>query len=120
MDLKVSVEKQHGEFHFSASFALSAGRCGIFGPSGSGKSTLMHLLAGLLTPNRGTIRLAGQTLFDGAAGINIAPEQRRIGVVFQHARLFPHMDVKRNLFYGWRRTEATERRIAPEALIERF
>ena len=118
MDLHVSLEKQHGDFRFAADFSLTAGRCGIFGPSGSGKSTLMHLLAGLLTPDRGTIRLAGQTLFDSNAGINTAPEQRRIGVVFQHAHLFPHMDVKRNLFYGWRRTEAAERRIAPEALIE--
>jgi molybdate transport system ATP-binding protein len=118
MDLEVSVEKQHGDFHFAASFSLSAGRCGIFGPSGSGKSTLMHLLAGLLSPDRGTIRLAGQTLFDAAAGINMAPEQRRIGVVFQHAHLFPHMNVQRNLFYGWRRTPEAERRIAPEALIE--
>ena len=118
MELDVNIEKHNGGFHFSAAFTLSANRCGIFGPSGSGKSTLMHLLAGLQNPDRGTIRLAGQTLFDSDAGINLAPDRRRIGVVFQHAHLFPHMDVRRNLFYGWRRTEATERRIAPEALID--
>jgi molybdate transport system ATP-binding protein len=118
VDLKVSVEKQHGDFHFSAEFSLSGDRCGIFGPSGSGKSTLMHLLAGLLAPDKGTIQLAGETLFDSGSGINIAPQQRRIGVVFQHAHLFPHMDVQRNLFYGWRRTKVSERRIAPENLIE--
>ncbi len=118
MELEVDIEKHNGSFHFSASFSLSASRCGIFGPSGSGKSTLMHLLAGLQNPDRGTIRLAGQTLFDSGVGINRAPEQRRIGVVFQHAHLFPHMDVKRNLFYGWKRTSATKRRITPEALIE--
>ena len=72
-------------FYFSAAFALTASRCGIFGPSGSGKSTLMHLLAGLQKPDRGSISLAGQTLFDAAAGINLQPEKRRIGVVFQHA-----------------------------------
>lgn len=118
MDLDVSVEKQHGDFHFSAAFSLSTGRCGIFGPSGSGKSTLMHLLAGLLTPDSGTIRLAGQILFDHATGINMAPEQRRIGVVFQHSHLFPHMDVRANLFYGWKRTKASERRIAGKTLID--
>ena len=118
MELEVDIEKQNGSFHFSASFALSASRCGIFGPSGSGKSTLMHLLAGLHNPDRGTIRLGGQTLFDSSNGINRAPEQRRIGVVFQHAHLFPHMDVKRNLYYGWKRTSTVKRRITPEALIE--
>jgi len=118
VELEVDIEKQNGSFHFSASFALSASRCGIFGPSGSGKSTLMYLLAGLQNPDRGTIRLGGETLFDSVAGINRAPEVRRIGVVFQHAHLFPHMDVERNLFYGWKRTSSAKRRITPEALIE--
>ena len=118
MELEVDIEKHNGSFHFSASFSLSARRCGIFGPSGSGKSTLMHLLAGLQNPDRGTIRLGGQTLFDSGAGINRAPEERRIGVVFQHAHLFPHMDVKHNLLYGWRRTPAAKRRITPEALTK--
>lgn len=118
MDLEVDIEKTNGAFHFAASFALSARRCGIYGPSGSGKSTLMHLLAGLQQPDRGVIRLADKTLFDSAAGINMAPEKRRIGVVFQHAHLFPHMNVRGNLFYGLQRTPAGERRIAPESLIE--
>lgn len=118
MELDVDIEKQNGAFRFAASFSLSTRRCGIFGPSGSGKSTLMHLLAGLQRPDQGTIRLAGETLFDAGARINLAPDLRRIGVVFQHAHLFPHMDVKGNLFYGWQRTPASARRIAPEALIE--
>ena len=117
MELEVSIEKKQGTFSFAAAFSLAVGRCGIFGPSGSGKSTLMHLLAGLLTPDTGAIRLSGQTLFDSTAGINVVPEQRRIGVVFQHAHLFPHMNVQGNLLYGWRRTKVADRHIAPEALI---
>jgi len=117
MELQVDIEKQHGAFHFAAAFSLEMRRCGVFGPSGSGKSTLMHLLSGLLNPDRGRITLAGRIICDSDAGINLPPEQRRIGVVFQHAHLFPHMNVRRNLFYGWRRTESGERRIAPEALI---
>ena len=117
MELDVDIEKRHGAFRFSAVFSLESRRCGVFGPSGSGKSTLMHLLSGLLTPDRGRISLAGRVLYDSVAGINLPPEQRRVGVVFQHAHLFPHMNVRRNLFYGWRRTETAERRIAPEALI---
>ncbi len=118
MELDVNIEKQNGAFQFAASFSLAGRRCGIFGPSGSGKSTLMHLLAGLQKPDKGTIRLAGKTLFDASSGINLAPEKRRIGVVFQHAHLFPHMNVRRNLFYGWQRTDRSARRIAPDALIE--
>ncbi|MGV1098050.1 molybdenum ABC transporter ATP-binding protein [Thiovibrio sp. JS02] len=117
MNLEVNVRKAYGRFSLEADFVLAQKRCGIFGPSGSGKSTLMHLLAGLLTPDSGRISLDGATLFDSAEGINVAPEERRIGVVFQHSHLFPHMNVRRNLFYGWQRTPAAERRIGSEALI---
>jgi len=116
MNLDMSVRKNYGGFQLDVAFSLTENRCGIFGPSGSGKSTLMHLLAGLLEPDEGRIELAGQTLFDSARNINVPPEQRRIGVVFQHAHLFPHMNVRRNLLYGWKRTPAEERRINPEAL----
>ena len=118
MDLVVDIVKRHGDFSFAADFSLSANRCGIFGPSGSGKSTLMHLLAGLDRPDRGSIILSGRTLYDSEAGINLPPEQRRIGVVFQHGHLFPQMSVRKNLLYGWQRTAIAERRIAPEALIK--
>jgi molybdate transport system ATP-binding protein len=118
MQLDVSVRKQQGTFQFAAEFRLSGQRVGLFGPSGSGKSTLMHLLSGLLRPDSGAISLDGTVLFDSQAGINLPPEQRRIGVVFQHAHLFPHMSVRRNLLYGWRRTPEAERHIQPEAIIE--
>ena len=117
MKLDVAFRKNYGGFRLDVAFALTEKRCGIFGPSGSGKSTLMHLLAGLLEPDEGRIELAGETLFDSARGINVPPEKRRIGVVFQHAHLFPHMNVRRNLLYGWKRTPEPERRIDPEALI---
>lgn len=118
MQLDVSIRKQQGTFQFAAEFRLTGQRVGLFGPSGSGKSTLMHLLSGLLKPDSGSINLDGTTLFDSQARINLPPEQRRIGVVFQHAHLFPHMSVRRNLLYGWRRTPEQERHIEPEAIIE--
>ena len=118
MRLTVSVQKKLGQFQFAADFDLTGRRVGLFGPSGSGKSTLMHLLAGLLRPDRGSIRLDDTVLFDSARGIDLAPEQRRVGVVFQHSLLFPHLSVRRNLLYGWRRTPEAERRIDPEAIIE--
>ena len=118
MRLTVSVQKKLGQFQFAADFDLTGRRIGLFGPSGSGKSTLMHLLAGLLRPDCGSIRLDDTVLFDSARGIDLAPEQRRVGVVFQHSLLFPHLSVRRNLLYGWRRTPEAERRIDPEAIIE--
>ena len=118
MELEVDIEKRLGSFRCAAAFTLHSPRCGVFGPSGSGKSTVMNLLAGLVVPDRGHIRLAGRTLYDADAGVNLPPNQRGIGVVFQHARLFPHMNVRRNLLYGWRRTDPGDRRIDPEALIK--
>ncbi len=118
MKLEVSVAKDYGRFQLSADFALDGRRFGVFGPSGSGKSTLVRMVAGLEPPDSGTIRLDGQILFDHRKRINVPPEKRRIAVVFQHAHLFPHMSVQRNLFYGWRRANAVERKIDPDALIE--
>jgi molybdate transport system ATP-binding protein len=118
MKLEVSLHKQLGSFKLAADFDVTGERLGVFGPSGSGKSTLMHLLAGLLRPDRGSIRIDGDTLFDSAKGINLAPERRRIGVVFQHAHLFPHLGVRRNLLYGYRRIPASERKIDPQDLID--
>lgn len=118
MILQVDVQKQYADFLCAVSFVTDQERCGVFGPSGSGKSTLMYMLAGLLAPDRGMIALNGVTLFDSEAGINLAPEKRRVGIVFQHSHLFPHMNVRKNLFYGRNRLGSTEQTIEPEPLIE--
>lgn len=117
MQLDVNVEKMFMDFKCAINFSLDNGKCGVFGPSGSGKSTLMNMLSGLTTPDRGRIVLNGKTLFDSATGVNLSPDTRRIGVVFQHAHLFPHMNVKKNLFYGLQRTTPEKRCIDPEQLI---
>lgn len=118
MQLDVQLTKTVGNFRLECDFSLSASRTGVFGPSGSGKSTLMHLLAGLGTADRGRIRLNGHVLFDSSSNINCKPEERRIGVVFQHAHLFPHMSVRRNVLYGYKRTAQENRKIVPEALFD--
>ncbi len=117
MLFEVDVTKRVGNFSLQVAFSLAEKKCGIFGPSGSGKSTFMHILAGLLKPDRGRIVLDGQILYDGEKKISLPPQERRIGVVFQHAHLFPHMNVRRNLFYGWKRTPPDQRRGTPEAII---
>ena len=118
MQLDIAVQKKLGSFHFDAEFSLEGDRIGVFGVSGSGKSTLMYLLAGLMKPDSGHIRLGETTLFDSASGINVPPEKRRVGVVFQHSHLFPHTSVRRNLLYGWQRTPEQDRHIQPEAIVE--
>ncbi len=118
MLLEVDLRKNFAGFTCQTAFSVRTKQCGVFGPSGSGKSTLMHMLAGLLEPDKGFIRLNGRTLFDREQKINLPPDKRRIGVVFQHAHLFPHMSVKCNLFYGMNRLPKQERNINPEQLIK--
>jgi molybdate transport system ATP-binding protein len=83
--------------------APSPGATVLFGPSGAGKSSVVAVLAGLLRPQAGRIVLDGQVLMDSERGIFLPPERRRLGLVFQDARLFPHLRVRGNLLYGFRR-----------------
>ena len=117
MLLEVDLKKRFPGFESRLVFTLEGEKCGVFGPSGSGKSTLVKMLAGLLTPDEGIIRLNQRTLFDSGRKIDIPPEKRRIGVVFQHAHLFPHMNVRKNLYYGMKRRAPGERSIDPGQLI---
>jgi molybdate transport system ATP-binding protein len=117
MLLEVDITKKLGAFSCHYAFSLVGERCGVFGPSGCGKSTLINMSAGLLTPDSGCIVLDGRTLFDKDRGINLPPERRCVGMVFQEAYLFPHMNVEKNLLYGMKRLPAHERHIEPERLI---
>jgi molybdate transport system ATP-binding protein len=92
------------DFQLDAAFAGADRVTALFGPSGAGKSTILRLIAGLLKPDEGRIVLAGQTVFDSAAGINLPARCRRVGLVFQDGLLFPHLTVRQNLLYGpWAR-----------------
>src|SRR5688500_15901240 len=105
MTADVVLQHRLGTFRLDASFQFSApGVTALFGPSGAGKSTIIHAIAGLLRPEAGRIVIDGETLLDTDKGIFVPAQQRRIGVVFQDARLFPHLTVKGNLLYGWQRT----------------
>ena len=118
MNLHIDAEKKQGNFLLQVQAEVSGERVGIFGQSGSGKSTLVHLISGLLQPDRGEIYLNDECLFSTKKAINICPERRRIAIVFQQAMLFPHLSVKANLLYGYRRCRAENRRIRPETLID--
>src|SRR6202023_178738 len=100
--LRVDVTKQLGEFSLSASFTSEGRVPGLCGASGAGKTSLISMIAGLLRPDRGTIAIDGDTLDDTAHRVHVPAYRRRIGYVFQDARLFPHLDVVENLDYGRR------------------
>lgn len=77
----------------------------LYGESGAGKTSTLRILAGLLTPDRGRITVGGRTWFDSEKKINLKPQQRNLGFVFQDYALFPHMTVRENLEYGTRSRE---------------
>jgi molybdate transport system ATP-binding protein len=117
--LDFTAEKQLGDFRFSAAFSLPAtGVLALFGRSGAGKTTLINFLAGLARPDSGRISVHDRLLFDSKTGVDVPPEHRRIGYVFQEDRLFPHLDVTANLLYGYRRAPTADRSIRLAEIVE--
>ncbi|MEM8537111.1 MAG: molybdenum ABC transporter ATP-binding protein [Pseudomonadota bacterium] len=98
--ISLHVRKRLHAFSLDAAFDAPAGVTAIYGRSGSGKTTLVNAVAGLLRPDEGRIAVGATTLFDASARIDLPVQRRRIGYVFQDARLFPHMTVTQNLRYG--------------------
>jgi molybdate transport system ATP-binding protein len=100
--LRIDIAKQLGDFTLKAAFTSEGRVTGLFGASGAGKTSLVNMIAGLLRPDRGIIALDDEILDDTTKGLHVPPHRRRIGYVFQDARLFPHMNVAQNLDYGRR------------------
>jgi molybdate transport system ATP-binding protein len=116
--LEVDARKRLAGFDLDMSFSCeSAGVIAVFGRSGAGKTTLVNMLAGLLRPDSGRIAIGDRLLFDSAGGVDLPPERRRLGYVFQEGRLFPHLSVRGNLGYGLKRVPAAERRIEMDRIV---
>jgi molybdate transport system ATP-binding protein len=110
MSFEIDVRRRLGEAEVALTLAAGEGATVRFGPSGVGKTSVLNMVAGLLRPDSGRILVDGETLFGD--GIDVPPEARRAGYVFQEARLFPHLRVRANLLYGaGRDTGAFEDRI---------
>jgi len=118
MELQLALNKNFAGFTLELDQTLRGERIGVFGPSGSGKSTLAGLIAGLDEPAAGRIILDGKTLFDSSRRLNLPPERRRVGIVFQNSHLFPHLNVTENLRYGQKRTPARSRSIDMASIVE--
>ena len=115
--LELDLHWQRGDFSLQAQGCLDARVTGLCGESGSGKSSLLALIAGLQRPDRGLIRLDGDTLVDTQRGLWLPPEQRRIGLVFQDAQLFPHLSVLANLRYGHDRRASADRHFRLDDIV---
>lgn len=114
--LRVDIFKQLGNFSLDVAFTSEGRVTGLFGSSGAGKTSLVSMIAGLVTPDRGVIAIDKAVLYDRSKRIDLPAYRRRIGYVFQDARLFPHLSVAQNLDYGRRmnflnRDDAEEKRI---------
>ncbi|WP_431470056.1 ATP-binding cassette domain-containing protein [Sphingosinithalassobacter sp. LHW66-3] len=100
MSFDVDIEKRLGDRTIACRIAGGAGLTVLFGPSGAGKTSVLNMVAGLVMPDRGHVRVSGRALFDSRAGLSLRPEARRAGYVFQEPRLFPHLRVGDNLLFG--------------------
>lgn len=118
MSVSVQISHRQGNFSLEAGFTGTGRLTALFGPSGSGKTSLINMIAGLVKPDQGHIEAEGRVLVDMQAGIFVPKHQRRIGMVFQDARLFPHMSVKSNLGYGRWFTPTTERYADMKSVVE--
>ncbi|HEY4546853.1 MAG TPA: ATP-binding cassette domain-containing protein [Pedomonas sp.] len=102
MSFEIDVRCRLGSARIALSLRAGAGITALFGPSGAGKTSILNMVAGLLRPDEGRIVVAGELLFDSRAGVDLPPERRRSGYIFQDGRLFPHKRVRANLLYGQR------------------
>lgn len=117
--LDVRVEKKQGTFKVRAVFRTDTSDVTVlFGASGAGKTSVVNMVAGLIRPDRGRIVIGDRVCFDETQKINLPPEKRRIGYVFQESRLFPHLTVNTNLTFGMKRVPPKDRFINYQKVVE--
>lgn len=119
--LRVDARTRLGAFELDVALDVEAGRClALAGPSGAGKSTLLRIVAGLLRPRQGLVRCGDRTWLDTGSGVNLPPERRHCGYVFQDYALFDHLSACQNVAYGLRDLSRSQRRTRAEALLEQL
>ena len=116
--LSFDLRYARGAFALASRANIEGGVTGICGPSGSGKSTLLALLAGLLRPRAGLLRIGDEVLVDTGRGLFVPAWERHFGLVFQDGQLFPHLSVRRNLLYGHDRLPLAARRFELDAVLQ--
>lgn len=112
------IQLQQGQFSLDQRFQSEQLVIGLFGASGTGKTTILHSIAGLIRPQSGWIKIQNQTWFDQAQNIHLSTQQRRVGLVFQDAQLFPHKNVKQNLLFGFKHIAPQQRQFEVDYIVE--
>ncbi len=121
MSLYVDIEKRLGDFTLAVRLAAEEEVLALLGASGCGKSMTLRCIAGIQRPDRGRIVVDGVTWFDSQRGIDLPPQQRRTGFLFQNYALFPHMTVWQNIMAGARREKDKAQRLCRgEEILESF
>jgi molybdate transport system ATP-binding protein len=115
--LDIAVRHRLGDFQLDAAFTSQGRLTALFGSSGCGKTSLINVVGGLIRPESGHVRVDGETLVDTHAGISLPMHRRRIGYVFQEARLFPHLTVRQNLLFGHWFVPRAQRRPAELGMV---
>jgi len=116
--IEAALRLHRGAFSLDVALALpERGVSALFGPSGCGKTTLLRCLAGLERAPGGRVVVDGQAWQDDAAGVFVPTHRRAVGVVFQEASLFEHLDVRANIEFGWKRLAPAERRVSLDDAI---
>ena len=112
------IQIQQGQFCLNQHFQSEQPVIGLFGASGSGKTTILHSIAGLIRPQSGWIKIQDHIWFDSTQNINLSTQQRRVGLVFQDAQLFPHKNVKQKLLFGFKHIAPQQRKFELDYIIE--
>lgn len=120
MGLEINIENNLSSFILRANFSQSNGILGLLGASGSGKSMTLKSIAGLIKPTKGYIKINNKILFDSEKKINLRPQERNVGLLFQNYALFPHMNVIQNIECGIMKMDKSKRNALVKDYIERF
>ena len=120
MGLDIKIEKNLPGFSLNMELNFSPGITGILGASGSGKSMLLGCIAGLIKPDKGSISLDGRTFFDSTQKINLSPQDRKTGILFQNYALFPHMTIRENIAFALSDLPKDEKNARVQKLLESF
>jgi molybdate transport system ATP-binding protein len=120
MGLEVCLNKRINGFHLDVSWKIGNELAVLFGFSGAGKTLTLKMIAGLMRPDQGVVRLDGKTFFDSSCGIDMPSYRRSLGYVFQDLALFPHMTVMKNIFYGAKNISEPERTERAKEIMDAF
>ncbi|MDN5278780.1 MAG: molybdate transport system ATP-binding protein [Clostridiales bacterium] len=118
MQLRLEFTLKRECFRLETDQVINSTLTGVFGPSGCGKTTLLESICGLIRPTKGLIEFNGKTFFSSEDNIFISPQKRKVGIVFQDIRIFSHLNVKKNLEYGYKLVPEKDRVISFEEVVK--